>query len=186
MTISNKDRNDAINTALRRMLDALGDRWIGVTRFEVASDEFSDLPQTTWLELKEEMWVRTAHDSSGYAFKLTGPGLIEAMTRCGSLDSQEHKAGCVVLKTAFKSLIKGRELSGGSTDIWTLVAQTKLTDNWIWNALDARFLVQQWPDEYVDVEVRSGGRDLRVPANFGMKRTWGMEAGPLTRIPERD
>jgi hypothetical protein len=27
---------------------------------------------------------------------------------------------------------------------------------------------------------------MASPANFGMKRPWEVEAGPLTRIPERD
>ncbi|MDP3720065.1 MAG: hypothetical protein Q8T13_20075 [Acidobacteriota bacterium] len=101
------------------------------------------------------------------------------MRAAGELPSDEHKQRCVTLRTAFKALVKGRELEGGRTDTWSLVATTGLTDNWIFNAMDARFLAHEWPRDYVDVDFRSGGRDIRVPANFGMQRPWGMEAGPI-------
>jgi hypothetical protein len=182
MTLSDESRAAHRDVALRRMLDVLGDQWIGVTRFEIASADFCDLPQTTWLDLQEEMYLRPDHDSGGYGFKLTGDGLIAAMRAAGALDDPEHKRRCVVLKAAFKDIVKGRELSGASVDTLSLVAQTGLTEYWIWNALDARFLAREWPNEYVDVESR--GREVRIPANFAMRRPWGTEAGPILPIPE--
>lgn len=182
MTISSKDRTDSVNAALRRMLDELGGHWIGEMRFEVKSDHFSDLPQTTWLEMQERSWVKPSHDSGGHAFKLTGAGLVAALQHTGEIQSAEHKERCVRLKAALADLNKARELQGTLTDTYELTARTGLPDRWIWNAIDARFLAHEWPKHHVDVESR--GRDVRIPGNFGSERLWGLESGPLLPIPE--
>lgn len=171
------------------LVDQPFDRFLGQRlrlRSALVRDACELVPQTRWLDLREKVWVRADNDSSGRGYKFTGPGLLAAMKLSGQLEDRVHKEQCVRLKTAFKYLVKGRELPGATTDTWELVAQTGLTDRWIWNALDARILAHEWQNDYVDVEVRSGGRDIRVSATFGMRRPWGMESGPLTLIPEGD
>ncbi|MDP3720066.1 MAG: hypothetical protein Q8T13_20080 [Acidobacteriota bacterium] len=74
MTISSRARLESIDTALWRMREELGQLWIGAVRFAVDDDLFSGVPQTTWLDLKERMWIRP--DNYGdLGFKLTGAGL---------------------------------------------------------------------------------------------------------------
>lgn len=172
MTLSNQAREAFVETALRRMREELGDQWIGAIRFEVAGDHFSDLPQTTWLDIRERSWARPSHDSGGHAFKFTGEGLIAAMKCTGELESAEHKARCVRLRSSCADLNKGRDLQGTLTDNYELSGKSGLSENWIYNAIDARFMAHEWPKHYMDVEAR--GRDIRIPGNFGTQRLWGI------------
>ncbi|MDP3720053.1 MAG: hypothetical protein Q8T13_20015 [Acidobacteriota bacterium] len=184
MTLSNRTRLEFLNTALQRMREDLADHWISEMRFEINSERYNDLPPTTWLDLQQQTWVKTDNYFGNPAFKLTGSGLIAAMKHTGELQSEEHKERCVRLRAAFKDVVKGREISGGRTDTSELTAKTDLSASWIFNAIDARFLAKLWPHDHVDVESRYGGRDIKVPANFGTQRLSGLEAGPLALIPE--
>ena len=179
MTISDKSRKESLHTALRRMREDLRDQWIGAVRFVVEDARFADLPQTTWLDLEDQSLVRTDNHVGEAGFKLTGEGLAAAMLLSGELQSAEHKERCVRLRSALKDLVKGRELSGGRTDTWSVIATTNLTDNWIFNAVNARFLERMWPDDHLEIDFRSGGRDIRIPANFGTRQLSGLQAGPL-------
>ena len=179
MTISLNSRKAAVETALRRMLEDLGEAWIAEIRFEVNSDRFSDLPQTTWLELESERWVQAIHNFGDPGFRLTGAGLATALRLTGQLSSAAHKERCVSLRAALKDVVKGRELSGGLTDTYELCAKTSLPEAWILNAIDGRFLTHEWPADHVDVSCKYAGREIRISGRFGTQRLSGLVAGPF-------
>jgi len=180
MTLSVDARKTAIEDALRRMLQGLGEAWIAEVRFEVNSAHYSDLPQTTWLELEGLMWVHAVHNFGDPGFRMTGAGLLAALRLSGQLAAPEHKERCVRLRAALKDVVKGRELSGGLTDTYELCAKTGLTDTWILNAIDARFLADEWPKDHVDVSCKYAGREIRISGRFGTQRLSGLDAGPFT------
>lgn len=179
MTLSSKDRLDAMQRALIAMLHELGDQMFIGVRLEIQSSPFVGLPQTTWLELESEGYVQPAHAFGSPAFKFTGKGWIAALRAAKAFDTQGQRERAVKLKSALKDAVKGRPLQGALTDLWSLQGHTGLPLNWIGNAIDSRLLQHLWPEEHLDLDLEKGLRAIRVPARFGSERLSGLTAGPF-------
>jgi hypothetical protein len=178
MTLSDDTRRDAMDVALQRMLDDLGERMFDERRYEVDSDRYRDIPHTTWLELQGHHYVEAAHAIGSAGFRLTPAGWIAALRAAAAFDTPEQRQSAVRLRAALKDVVKGRPLTGAITDYRDIAARSGLPFNWIVNALQSRLLQHLWTWDHLDVAFEHGGRTIRVPARFGSKRL-DYEAGPF-------
>lgn len=179
MTLSDETRLSAIDIALCRMLEDLALNPIDAMRFKINTDRFSDLPQTTWIELESLRCVSSMHTIENPAYGLTGEGWIAALKAAGKYDTPEYREMAVALRAALKDIVKGRRLAGVPTSIPELQDRTGLDAGWIFNALSSRLLQRLWSTDHLDVSIEHGGRIIRVPARFGTARLFGLEAGPF-------
>jgi len=178
MTLSDATRRDAIDLALKRMLEDLDGRMFDELRYEVDSDRYRDLPHTTWLELQGRHYVDAAHAIGSAGYRLTAGGWIAALKASATFDTPEQRERALRLRAALKDVVKGRPLTGGITDCRDIAARSGLPFNWIVNALHSRLLQMLWTWDHLDVAFEHGGRTIRVPARFGSKRL-DYEAGPF-------
>jgi hypothetical protein len=178
MTLSDATRREAIDVALKRMLEDLGERVFDELRYEVDSDRYRDIPYTTWLELQGRHVVDADHAIGSAGYRLTAAGWIAALKASAAFDTPEQRERAVRLRAALKDAVKGRPLTGGLTDYREIAARSGLPLNWIVNALHSRLLQLLWTWDHLDVRLEYGGRVIRVPARFGSKRL-DYEAGPF-------
>ena len=178
MTLSDATRREAIDLALKRMLEDIGERMFDELRYEVDSDRYRDIPHSTWLELQGRLYVDAAHAIGSPGYRLTAAGWIAALKTSAAFDAPEQRERAVRLRAALKDVVKGRPLTGGITDYHDIAARSGLPLKWIANALQSRLLQLLWTWDHLDVGFEHGGRTIRVPARFGSRRL-DYEAGPF-------
>jgi hypothetical protein len=175
MTLSDRARVEAVDVALRRLLESVADGPFN-RRFEVQGEGYGDIPQTTWLELDSLRYVERIPEFGNIAYQLTGAGWIAALRTAAALEAQRDRA--ITLRAAMKDIVKGRPLDGAITNVRTLAGRTGLREAWVRNAVHSRLLQILWPWDHLDVGFEHAGRAIRVPARFGSKRLL-YEAGPF-------
>lgn len=178
MTLSDKERREAMNVALVRMLEDLRGGRFREMRFEVRSSRFADLPTTTWAELESSSLVERRHLFGSPGYVLTGGGWIHALKATEAWDSGALKEDAIRLRTALKDLVKGRPLGGVVVSLVEIQAATGLSANWLANAFGSRLLQLLWIDQHLDIEIKLGQR-IRIPERFGSNRISGFSAGPF-------
>lgn len=100
MTLSDQARLDALDSALKRILEDLGADAFDSVRCEPNSERFHDIPQTTWLELEGLGYIRAAHAVGSPGYFLTGQGWIAALKASGAFDSEPLRVGAITLRAA--------------------------------------------------------------------------------------
>src|SRR5438093_4307061 len=108
MTLSDGLRRSAMDTALKRMLEDLDDRMFIGAHFEIRSERFSDLPETTWLDLRTEMLVELKGAIGCPMALLMGRGWIAALKKSGIYDNEEQRQREISLKSALRDVVTGR------------------------------------------------------------------------------
>src|SRR2546426_958141 len=102
MTLSDRARPDAMDLALRRMLEDVGEGPFD-RRCETQAALYRDIPQTAWLELEGFGYVEPVHAFGNPAFRLTGPGWIAALKASGTFEAQRDRA--VTLRAGMKDIV---------------------------------------------------------------------------------
>jgi hypothetical protein len=167
MSLSKEQRYENMETALRLVFEALGSQAIRTYFIDPASGRYTNLPATTWLDLKEKAFIRDSQVPPHY--RLTGHGWMKCLEITGALASLEFKETLGKLCSTLKSAVNGRREPAlvGVSDI---ARGTGIDEGTVWNIIDA---------DVIDYHLNRHGADwlpgaecmtIKVPANFGHER----------------
>jgi hypothetical protein len=177
MTISARERLANVELAMLKLMDGLGEQWIGGILFDVLDPGLQDILPTTWAYLQRKWWVTESCSTMGghgghVRYHLTGQGWIEGLRLTGKLDSAELRDRIVQLRARLKDQVKGR---AADADVFLpeFCQGTGILEGWLWNVVESKLLDHFFPSDIVDVDWwdhNSRLQLLRVPVDFGMTR----------------
>jgi len=84
----------------------LGDRAIDTAEFDPCEADFSNIRNTTWLELQRECYVEPERYFSGIRYRLSGRGWLACIEAAGQLDDFKIQLGPIMRE--LKASVKGR------------------------------------------------------------------------------
>jgi hypothetical protein len=166
MSHSNADREANIELALKLFLEQLGDHWIKTSLIDPNASTYSDIYQTTWMELENRCLIA---QSIVYQFVLTGYGWEKALALTGKRnDTTREQIGRIC--QSLKLRVKGRANPAGVefVTIQDIKGDTGLSEGFISNIIEAK-LIEQWLNrEGAHWADGFDGRMVVVPLNFGL------------------
>jgi hypothetical protein len=153
---------------LRRLLTAVGDRYVIEMAIEPTDNGFEDVLSTTWRELLDDGLIDDKFSAMGRpAFRLTAAGWLRAMLLSGTVDTPDCRDRCIRLARALKSVVKGRESHyDGLTTEDAVAAAADLPVGWVFNAIKSRLLGVVFPKDRWDASIDK--RTIRVSPTFGL------------------
>lgn len=191
MTLPEHERKANIDLALRRMVAQLGDRAIDNALFDPNGLLFRDVYPTTWDDLREQGWVTVAHVFGSTRYRLTGAGWIEGLRRTGIIEKPAFRQMVARLSAILKGYVKRRK-SEWVVDPKTVARDTRLPEDWIFNAIESHLVAQIFHRRDASWWEGEKGRLISVPRDFGttpidLARDYGEEAEELrARLQEAE
>jgi hypothetical protein len=135
MSLSEKERCENLDLALRLMMDGLGEpyEW---QEHDATSPKFASVYRTTWEELVRRCQVKP-HSFDRY--ELSAAGWIAALKVTGQFGDAELHRKAGLLSQALKAKVDGRQ-EWGSADRTELAQETGLSEFFIYDAIDSHLL----------------------------------------------
>jgi hypothetical protein len=168
MSVSEKDRLDNIELALRLMMQDLGEPY-GWQEHDAKTAKFGPVLRTTWEELAERGLVNARTFDR---YELTGPGWIAGLRVAGAFEDDEFRRKSGLLQKALKARIKPENRDQwGSADRTELANETGLSEFFVYDAIDSHLLEALF--DIVDAGWAEGDEMknyIDIPPRFGLKR----------------
>ena len=163
MSISPHRRLENCKLALSLMLEHLGDSFIGVTHFAIASPVFNKILPTTWRELQDRGLIKDESTLTSRGYALTGAAWRVALESNWDQSTQENLSR---LAASLKQIVKGRQ-SDAFANPGEIASISGLPEGWVSNAVESRLLDYRF--NMKGVKWYQGARSLIViPLNFGL------------------
>jgi hypothetical protein len=166
VSLSIEERQKEMARALQLILERLGDRKINAFSLDPTEPPFSDIHQTTWIELQEMNYVRPLLKSS--RFSLTGSGWLRALQHSGATRNRSFDRDSETLLASIKRQVKGGH-GARIVMLKALARDSGLSESWIYNALESDLLEAHYGRKGATWAHGFEGSMIHVPRTFGLK-----------------
>lgn len=166
MTVSEKEREENLNHAIRVLMGELADRAISQVFFTSGSEAQRSVLPTTWKELCDQGWLEEVELYGDKCYRLTGSGWLECLWRTGVGKKKEFLDGLGTLMAAFKRYVKGRQ-KDVVVEFERLVADSGLSPGQVFNVIESAAIEKLLRRHGAKWQER--GVLVRIPLHFGLE-----------------
>lgn|ERR1022692_121255 len=167
MSQTNRQRRDKMHSALRLMVQDLGEpyEW---QQHDAEAPKFGAVDRKTWDELTERRLVKAQPYNR---YELTGPGWIAGLKLSGKFEEPEFQRMAGRLSAALKARVKASNRhEWGHADRTELAGESGLSEFFIYDAVDSHLLREM----FGIIDARWAERDemkncIDIPPRFGLK-----------------
>jgi hypothetical protein len=166
MSLSEKERVENLEYALRLIVRDIGDNSILTSFIPHDGSEYANILNTTWKELKSRTIIRSLNIRPP-RYVMTGYGWIVALKASGEFDSEGFKEKVGKLSAALKRQVKGRHDKAFPT-IHHIAQASELPVGFIISAIESNLTGKLFNEVGAKWLNNSAGLIVEVPLNFGL------------------